>query len=135
MKRIYNQEERFHQHLLNHGRAFYSAKCIGEFIKDRLARNGRLKREGKVDVRSSQHRCSCGNPSCTYIFGDEVDKKTFSTNHPKIVRKLPPPTKHPKRKEHPMFRGKIIENSPVKQQKSRSRGRGFMIFQDDMWES
>jgi hypothetical protein len=114
MKRIYNDGERVYKHLRNGGRAFYSDDCMRSFIKDEIANNGRLKREGKINVRHKQVLCGCGNPTCTFISSDEVDKKTFTANHPKVPRKLPPPTKHPKRKEHPMFSGKIIDSAPVK---------------------
>jgi len=150
MKRIYNDDGRLERHLDNDGRAFYSAKCISEFKKDLLAHNGWLKREGKVDVRLKHIRCGCRNPNCTLICSTQVDRKDYDAYRNKFKRKLPPPTKHPKRKEHPMFRGKIIDSAPVKtrkpngnypipligsknslKKKSASLNRRFMVFQDE----
>jgi len=152
MKRIYNDDGRLERHLDNDGRAFYSAKCISEFKKDLLAHNGWLKREGKVSVRLEHRRCGCQNPNCTLLSCDDIDRKDYDAYRNKFKRKLPPPTKHPKRKEHPMFRGKIIDSAPVKtkksgnypiplidsknslKKKSTKRERSSMIFQDDVWE-
>lgn len=81
---------------------FLTSKDIASMKLDEAIAHSVAKREGKKLVGVRQQPCGCGAEGCNYttsLYASEV-------NLPKCPKK---PTKHPKRKKHPMFCGKIIE--------------------------
>jgi len=85
------------------GRFFYDAKDMAEAKLGEAIANGVAKREGikLVGVRQHVWGCGCGCVSTNYA------QDGSAVLPPK--QKKGTPTKHPKRREHHMFRGKIVE--------------------------
>lgn len=84
------------------GRFFYDMKDMAEAKLGEAIANGVAKREGRKLVGVRQHVWGCG---CGCVSTHDAENSGASLS----PKKKGTPTKHPKRKSHPMFRGEIVD--------------------------
>ena len=84
-------------------RWFLTSKDMAKFKYDEAVERAVAKRRGEKPIGVHQTVCSCGSEGCCYT----TTLEDSGVSLPK--QKKGTPTKHPKRREHYMFRGKIVE--------------------------
>jgi len=82
---------------------FLTMRDMAEFKHDEAVNRAAAKRSGEKPIGVRQTVCRCGVEGCSYT----TILEDSGASLPK--QKKGTPTKHPKRKTHPMFRGKIVE--------------------------